>query len=382
MRTSVLRPGLAKKNIVDASSFAGLLGPTDDTTQKALETIDALVIPGTKTSLDDDAFIGHLSGVTDIQTAADILDKADWRGWTPMPEVYSYLDSDTIALSSSLSNILHDGIPLRLCITSGIVVFSDLAGMLEDNSSIYSITGVSGAIICPSGRLFVQYADDGGGYYHANIYAKWSSGDGYGSLIGHTATYNSTGAKAIIADNDSGISGTITVRAVSGTAEIVEFFIWGTVLSYDDDQIEWRGAVIPDAIEAMWYGDASRCALLRICSIEAIVASVDGILEDEDRPEYWTGPPARSVGACFVARSVTDGGIEAAWEVTDRDGGTVTEGPLSEAASVNATTRIYAIATSGTNRVVMGDKIDITTAQAGGVGSITGMFSEIELVLE
>jgi hypothetical protein len=64
-----------------------------------------------------------------------------------------------------------------------------------------------------AGKVWVNIVDDGAGYFHVDIYKDTAKGAG--NLVAHTATYNSTGAKALVADNTSGVGGTITIDAVT-----------------------------------------------------------------------------------------------------------------------------------------------------------------------
>lgn len=70
---------------------------------------------------------------------------------------------------------------------------------------------VYGTNTSAGGIIYISIVDDTGGFFHVNMY----SDAGRTALIAHTATYNSTGRKLLIADNASGISGAITVTAVS-----------------------------------------------------------------------------------------------------------------------------------------------------------------------
>jgi hypothetical protein len=63
-----------------------------------------------------------------------------------------------------------------------------------------------------AGRLYFSIIADGGGFYHVAIYEDAART----LLVAHTATYNSTGSKALVADNASGIGGAIYVSAVVG----------------------------------------------------------------------------------------------------------------------------------------------------------------------
>lgn len=88
-------------------------------------------------------------------------------------------------------------------------------------SSWETITGITYLNTDSIGAVYATIVADGGGFFHVNLYSDSASTH----LIGHTATYNTNGAKAIVADNSSGLGGTITVDArVAADADIVVYF--------------------------------------------------------------------------------------------------------------------------------------------------------------
>lgn len=60
--------------------------------------------------------------------------------------------------------------------------------------------------------IYATIVDDGAGFRHIDIYKD--SARAAGDLIAHTATYNSTGYKALIANNASGVGGYLYINAV------------------------------------------------------------------------------------------------------------------------------------------------------------------------
>ena len=78
-------------------------------------------------------------------------------------------------------------------------------------STFTNITGVTDDNTDAEKALHFSIVDDTGGFFHIDIYKEV----GRTTLQGHTGTYNSTGAKAIVADNASGLGGTVTVDAVT-----------------------------------------------------------------------------------------------------------------------------------------------------------------------
>jgi hypothetical protein len=114
-------------------------------------------------------------------------------------------------------------------------LFLDIAQLMEsetgDNnnqlSGWASITGAALGVNCDAdGKIRASIIDDTGGFYHIELYKAVARGAG--NLVGHTATYNGAGAKAVVADNASGLGGTITVDAVTAVdvdiACVLEFY--------------------------------------------------------------------------------------------------------------------------------------------------------------
>jgi hypothetical protein len=85
-----------------------------------------------------------------------------------------------------------------------------------------NITGLKlGVNADADGKLHLSVIDDTGGYFHVALYK--AAARAAGDLVGHTATYNSTGAKTILPDNSSGLGGAITVDAVVGADSDINY---------------------------------------------------------------------------------------------------------------------------------------------------------------
>lgn len=106
-------------------------------------------------------------------------------------------------------------------------VWIDLAGkedaITEANDGNDQVAGYDGitGLVCgtntdSAGILYVTVVDDGGGDFHVNLYND--SARGAGDLVAHTASYSSAGEKALVADNASGLGGTIDVDDSTGFA--------------------------------------------------------------------------------------------------------------------------------------------------------------------
>jgi hypothetical protein len=93
---------------------------------------------------------------------------------------------------------------------TGYKISGDAGALL----SAWALTGaVKGTNTDANGDLYLDVVDDTGGYRHVDIWKDSARTQ----KVGHTATYNTTGAKAIVADGASGLGGTVTVAIVAGT---------------------------------------------------------------------------------------------------------------------------------------------------------------------
>jgi hypothetical protein len=151
---------------------------------------------------------------------------SDWRG-DLLPYAVLLPQSDFGDFALAPAPIAPAGVNSIAVMMTGTtpVVQNDNAGtagaaQLDDWENI---TGVDCDNTASGGRMYVKIIDDTGGYFHVALYdaAAMAAGD----LVGHTATYNTTGAKAIVADNTSGLGGTLTVDEVlAADSDIVAFF--------------------------------------------------------------------------------------------------------------------------------------------------------------
>lgn len=84
-----------------------------------------------------------------------------------------------------------------------------------------NITGAALGVNCDTaGKIYATIVDDGGGSYHVDFYK--ATARAVGDLVGHTASYSGAGAQAIVADNSSGLGGTITIDAVTAADADIE----------------------------------------------------------------------------------------------------------------------------------------------------------------
>jgi len=289
---------------------------------------------------------------------------------------WAYDSPGSIATSVSLVYVVSIGTPIRFCVQIGTTVASNLGG----GSGVYAIVGVSNAVVEPSGRLYVEYVDDGGGDFHANIYSRV----GYVGLVGHTESYSVDGVKIIVADNDSGISGVLVVAVPEAGGEIVEFFRWGVVSAVSAATIVWDGAAIDNTVETAVCGDKARVGQLT-AFISGEVGDDANTLATAGQKLHYSGPPARVVRQQFCANAVSGSGVTATWAVIDRLGSWFGEyGNAFTPTLIENTDR----ATSGAGdsvvglcRVVTDDQVDIVTVAVAG-GTATQTSANLVLVLE
>jgi hypothetical protein len=83
------------------------------------------------------------------------------------------------------------------------------------------------------GIVYVSIIDDGGGFYHVNLYKD----SGRTQLVGHTASYNGTGDQSIVADNSSGLGGHITIDAT--TAADTDITVYYCICDLVWSEVHW-----------------------------------------------------------------------------------------------------------------------------------------------
>lgn len=130
-----------------------------------------------------------------------------------------------------------------------LVYMSDITPveLNDNNNQLSGWTGITGLTFdnTDNGKLYVNIVVDGGGFYHVDLYDDSARTH----KVGHTATYNSNGAKAIVADNASGLGGTVTVDArTAADTDIVVYFAVAKVEWYDRF-LSADSAVAPDRIK-------------------------------------------------------------------------------------------------------------------------------------
>lgn len=97
---------------------------------------------------------------------------------------------------------------------TGYKLSGDAGGII----SVYTLTGAAkGTNTSAAGDLYPSVIDDGGGNFHVNVYKD----SGRTALVAHTAGFSTTGAKDLIADGGSGLTGSVTLTATTAIADAV-----------------------------------------------------------------------------------------------------------------------------------------------------------------
>lgn len=104
--------------------------------------------------------------------------------------------------------------------------WENITGISQDNTEL--------------GRLYVSIVFDGVDY-HVELYMD--PGKAAGKLVGHTADYAAPGAQAIIADNASGLGGTITIDAVVGPDTDIDVIFTIVTMLWQDRWLDADNAV-------------------------------------------------------------------------------------------------------------------------------------------
>lgn len=127
---------------------------------------------------------------------------------------------------------------------------------MPDFYTSIALTGVTPTIVDHRGRLYLSQVDDTGGYFHTDIY----NDSGLTSLVGHTATYNTNGAKAVVADGGSGLGGTVTVSSLAARAGVVaSYYRYGIVSALTASLMTVHGpALNAGTCPYLWYGNPER----------------------------------------------------------------------------------------------------------------------------
>lgn len=152
--------------------------------------------------------------------------------WTSRPNANNLLGKSLSPAELGQFKLAGDPVAASGVNKVGIFVTGQPLEANDNNNQLSRYAGITGVATTntDAGRMYVSIIDDGGGFYHIALYDDSART----SLVGHTATYNGTGSKAIVADGASGLGGTIYVDAVTAVdADITVDYALATISHWD-----------------------------------------------------------------------------------------------------------------------------------------------------
>lgn len=120
--------------------------------------------------------------------------------------------------------------------------------------SAFGITGVTSKRLDKTGRIYVGQNDLGGGTFETRIYKD----SAHITLLAHTATYTTVGAKDVVADGSSGFGGTVTVETLQATTTDVtlDYYRFAIVQAIVANLLTVQGPELDDGttatVEELW----------------------------------------------------------------------------------------------------------------------------------
>jgi hypothetical protein len=212
--------------------------------------------------------------------------------------------TSTITMTVDARDTIVPGQPIRLFVNTALE-FNDGSNRL---SGFDNLTGLTESLLGRRGRLYYDVEDLGGSTYKVHIYTNPSMT----TKIGETASYGSTGAKAVLPVSSSGLGGTITVDSLgAGTGIYTEHYRWMIVDDVTDVLMTLHGPPLTAAagwILAMWTG-----LIHRIGQSEAFIQGTfaDGasstLIKTQGLTAFrWRGGNARLVEVGFWADTRTN----------------------------------------------------------------------------
>lgn len=256
---------------------------------------------------------------------------------------------------------------------------------MADYYTSIALTGVTPTILDASLRCYLEQVDDTGGYFHTDIYSDADCTD----LIGHTATYNTTGAKAVTADGGSGLGGTVTVATASATATAVvaHFGRWSVVDAITDALLTIVGRPLNEGtVPYFWYGNPERvvCLPLNLPGSFATATEPDALRDVAKFYGYWRNRRAHLACYRFTA-AATHGSNEPRIQAYVGGVATTTKNS-SEGWEVSATPGTVVVANDlspGLGIAEYGSTLELgVTVQSGGSGDDADLTCYEEWVLE
>jgi hypothetical protein len=194
-------------------------------------------------------------------------------GWTEIPAA-DFNDNPVTAYSLTMNadyrDVLDVQTPVRWQTPIGLVCDSNMEQLdpVTEGLAVLLLTGTAPHIGANTGMLILVVTDGGGGNVNVNVYSRYPTDAT--SLIAHTTVvFNSTGNKAVTADNASGVGGSITVNVVPAVGDIffAYWYGWGVVSDIQVASVTWVGNLAGTAdgdVTRLWYGPPEKVATIKL----------------------------------------------------------------------------------------------------------------------
>ena len=260
--------------------------------------------------------IAEALNATSLTSGSKSIDKnADGGKWFPLTEGTDYTGTASLVGSAYQVPLLVDftdwiraGTALRFLDLYGIPILDTLSQI----GTFENATGITSTVLDARGRLWASVVDDGAGFYHLELYNR--EGKTASDLVAHTASYNSVGLKALVADNSSGIGGTVDILAVAGAdADIyIEFYRWYQCYAITATTLDLLGtnpSTGAGNLTEMWVGRTGLSveAKWHVPGDFSTAATDELLLDVANVPDMWRGENARICAVNAWCKAVSGG---------------------------------------------------------------------------
>ncbi len=246
--------------------------------------------------------------------------------WTPLSPITDFIATAPSATEITLpnSNALFEltnvtvktdaslsGYPIKILTLPPdgyCPIYNDGGNQISDYSTMTGLTATN----VPSGCLYVNIVSDGGSNYHVDIYNDYRKR--VGDLIAYTASYSTTGVKALTTQNGSGVGGDITIANVVGVdsdivVECVKYYTINTYTSATGKAALHGPTLLTTAgmIKQVWVGTTDLVKQVDFFIPGSYSTSGTETLLRSFLKQYiyWKGPPARLTRFSLISDTVT-----------------------------------------------------------------------------
>ena len=163
--------------------------------------------------------------------------------------------------------------------------FGGITGNIEDYADVH-------------GMIYPSLIADGSGSFYLALYSDAART----ILFGHTATFNTVGSLAFIADNSCALTGTINIAGTltANSTASLQIYKYGIINSVDlaTGMIGWYGAVIASGTGAIWIGDPELIRAVRIAIPGAYASATtsQAIYDKTSEKLFWDCGTAHLAG--------------------------------------------------------------------------------------